>query len=782
MRYNLTTFTADNLDHPGSYAANAPRGAARGREEDSLMLLLTWVGGEPLSPEETRRLLQQAGSTFFATSGSVTNAIRALVDSLNKHLATLGDGFSEPDERLTAALSLATIHHGAMFVAQVGHSQVMLFGRQGGQRFFDPDHDPRGLGAASVVRPRLFQADILEGDFVLLGAELPSEFDDIDGSLQELALTLPDIDLPGAILVVQFNQGAGQVRRGILDVNKLPEDTDQVEGQEIVDVRAEDETLKEDLPPQNDVAVTLSVTPPEEDTLIQGLFGNIPIAPETEPELPEANIPAAESDDETMRLPVSEVEPLDTEAEEILPEPDLIAEDTHSIQPALKPVDVDQLKQGALKGVANSAGWLKKIEDRAAAAVDKVEARSAAQGKTVPQLSALAKWLIAILVPLLVVAITTGIYIARGADNQYAYLMAQAEASANNAALVSAPASQRQMWQDTINWLDQAAAYGGREEPEISSLRLEAQQAIDQLEGAVRLDYHRAYPAGSNAAWQITRVIPLNNDLFLLDAAAGSVVHLSRSTSGYALDENFRCGPGTYDGIAVGALVDVSTVQISNPAKAPLIAIDAAGNTLYCAVSKTPVASRLVSPDGGWADIRAITTDGSRLYVLDPGNNVLWFYRGVSSGFAQPPNSYFDTTPVKLQDAVGIAVSGDELFMVYESGKASHCLASNVTGAVDCIDPYLFTDNREAAELVDFSKLAFSQLAYSPPPDPSIFFLEPVSAELYQFSLRLNLNRVLRSGSSSGALPRADATAFAVAPNRSVFLAFGSDLYFATLP
>jgi len=83
---------------------------------------------------------------------------------------------------------------------------------------------------------------------------------------------------------------------------------------------------------------------------------------------------------------------------------------------------------------------------------------------------------------------------------------------------------------------------------------------------------------------------------------------------------------------------------------------------------------------------------------------------------------------------------------------------------------------------VDFASLKFNQMAYSPPPDPSIYFLDPDGAELYQFSLRLNLNQVLRSGLHDGSLQTSEATAFAVAANRQVFLAFGSTVYYAIMP
>jgi hypothetical protein len=94
----------------------------------------------------------------------------------------------------------------------------------------------------------------------------------------------------------------------------------------------------------------------------------------------------------------------------------------------------------------------------------------------------------------------------------------------------------------------------------------------------------------------------------------------------------------------------------------------------------------------------------------------------------------------------------------------------------------LYSDVRSDTPPMDFTDIKFGRLAYSPPPDPSIYYLDTKTAELYQFSLKLNLNRVLRSGSVQGALPGGEVDAFSVASNQMVFLAFGNQLYHATLP
>jgi hypothetical protein len=260
------------------------------------------------------------------------------------------------------------------------------------------------------------------------------------------------------------------------------------------------------------------------------------------------------------------------------------------------------------------------------------------------------------------------------------------------------------------------------------------------------------------------------------------VKYLRLFSSGYEMDSEFVCGPGTYEGVQVGELVDLINIPLNNPAKAPVMAIDAEGNLIYCSPGSSPSAAHLPTPEIGWNSLRRMTFDSNRLYVLDPGNKALWIYRGFTANFNSAPDAYFDEELINLSDAVDFEVEGEELFLLHADGHSSHCLASFVTGETSCDDPYPYLDAGTSGANVDFASLKFEQIAYSPPPDPSIYYLEAEKAELYQFSLRLNLNKVLRSGVSERVLSKGKASAFYVSPDRRVFLAFGNQLYYAVLP
>jgi hypothetical protein len=75
----------------------------------------------------------------------------------------------------------------------------------------------------------------------------------------------------------------------------------------------------------------------------------------------------------------------------------------------------------------------------------------------------------------------------------------------------------------------------------------------------------------------------------------------------------------------------------------------------------------------------------------------------------------------------------------------------------------------------------FDQILYSPPPDPSLYLLDPVNGSIYHFGLRLTFQRQVRPNTSLTTDSSA-ATAFAITQNRTLFLVAGSQLYTALLP
>ena len=771
MKFDLTTYSFENHQHRLLLTASAGKGAARGREEDSLLLKLWPSEAISLSDAVLDQALAKLALAFFKTSGSVTNAMRGLADSLNKTFLSGNSQLQEKDTWQTTSLLIGVIHHETLFVGINGKAEALLIRKDGREHLFDTELDPRGLGLSSVVHPRFFQTAVTDGDFVLLAQEIPADLLASDRLSPDTTILGEFVPFLGGTDVIRLTYGEGLSLKARLDPKPVQATPEIQENEE--------PTAPEAVEPQEIVWPEEVLEPSEVEgdngSLADDLFRNVPLvnlsaAQEAKPE---------SKPDEKPETPHEEPVVL-PEAPVIIPQ-EPAAEPVRKEEAQSAPIfDVEQFKTGALQTVAKGAGFLKGVEDKTEAIIQKSGEKKREEGKPVTELSALSKWLIAILVPLLLVALTTFIYLSQGQGNEYGYYLAQAEASANNAAQMQTDELKREGWNQTIEWLDKAAAYQKSEE--VNALYLRARLALDALDGAKRLIYKPAFAAGLFPGMNVTNIIALNRDLYLLDRTNGEVKHLTLQSQGYSLDETFRCAPGNIGGVQVGKLVDMLAIPINNPAKAPILAVDAAGNILFCSVGASPTAAALLPPDGGWQNLRSIAFDSGKLLVLDSGANAIWIYRGFSSNFDQVPVSYFDALPVQLQDAIDLAANKDELFLLHADGHSSHCLASQISGLVTCDDPYPYQDATNGKAGVDFASLKFNQMAYSPPPDPSIYFLDPDGAELYQFSLRLNLNQVLRSGLNDGSLPTDRATAFAVAANRQVFLAFGNAVYYAILP
>lgn len=768
MKFDLKIFQPDG-QQTSLMGFESPKQRVRGRETDLLLVFLSLKNSsEPI--DALKNELEELANAFFRTSGSVTKAIREFVDGLNRSFMQKNHRFDQPESWQTASLSLGVIHQDTLFLAQIGASQALVFSDEKLKSFFDETLDQRGLGVATVTNPRYFQLSLKGSETVVFTAPFEdetAELDDVSLIIGELTLRMEENQALG---IAQIKVGSGQVETSDLGsfdfVSLLPSNKKTANSVE--------KPTPPEVPPEVQRPGDEQETIAYEPSLAEDLFGQAVLYQQTQQEeLPEEG-----------------------KTEEQPAEPEPVIDEIIATEDQAEPLDLDQeiparrelelpdfevIKDKALQGVATGAGWLRNVEDKAETIVSAGKQTGATeQIVSVKELSPLTKALIAILVPLLIVFVAAMVFFNRGEDHEYAYYLAQAQASVNNAALMQTTELQREGWEQALVWLDQAAAY--QDTAEVQALRQRVQIALDELDGARRLQYVPAFAAGLYPDLDISAIVSLNNDLYLLDQASGSVKYLRLFSSGYEMDDEFVCGPGTYEGVQVGELVDLINIPLNNPAKAPVMAIDAEGNLIYCSPGSSPSAAHLPTPEIGWSSLTRMTFDSNRLYVLDPGNKALWIYRGFTANFNNAPDAYFDEELINLSDAVDFEVEGEELFLLHADGHSSHCLASFVTGETSCDDPYPYLDAGTSGANVDFATLKFEQIAYSPPPDPSIYYLEAEKAELYQFSLRLNLNKVLRSGVSEGVLSKGKASAFYVSPDRRVFLAFGNQLYYAVLP
>ena len=132
-----------------------------------------------------------------------------------------------------------------------------------------------------------------------------------------------------------------------------------------------------------------------------------------------------------------------------------------------------------------------------------------------------------------------------------------------------------------------------------------------------------------------------------------------------------------------------------------------------------------------------------------------------------------------MEGVIDFAVDLDDLYMLFADGTITTCTFGFAGQPTKCEGPATFTDTRPGrapGPAVDGA--TFSQLRFSPPPDPSIYLLDPAAGAVYHFSLRLTFQRQFRPLAAIDG----DVTAFAVSPGRMMFLAYGNEIYWALIP
>ncbi len=775
---------------PGLLAASPPRRADRNRASEVLLVLAT-LSPDTLTPEAWQKLLQQVTDKYYRTRGSAITALRATIEQFNEQLLNHNLRTAAEGGQMSAALSLAVLRHDRLFLAQAGNSHALVLGAAEVQHFYDAETAGRSLGVSRNPNIRFFQAQIQAGDLLLFSPNPTENWNEtaLAGSpqltlnqLRRRLLNQAGSELQAA--VTQFQTGPGQIH--LLKPKALPETPAAVEpGAPVAEA---DSALPPTPTPEETEETEAPIAAPPEWTLGAGF---------TPPE-PGETRPA----DEPEESQPGEVPPLLPEqlatggiyltGERYEPEaqpspPPLTA--------APEPQPVKAVRPAAVTLPQPPAQWRRRLAElwlggRA------TSQRAGESSKTFlthllpgdsdnpPAFTSLTMLLIALAVPILVVVIAITVYFNTGRSAQHQVYLEQAKLYVAQAIQQSDPDLQRNAWSQALYWLDKAESYGQSEES--NALRGQVQEVLDSMDGIVRLDFQPTLPSGLGGSIEISQIAANATEAYLLDKTKGRVLRIFLTGQGYQLDTDFQCEPGPLGGLYISPLVDLVTLPPNNDFKATIAALDNAGNLLYCAPGLTPTATTLTAPDNGWGQITRFTIDQGILYVLDAGNNAVWLYPGVNYRFSEAPRLFFDNEVPLLTDIADLAINGEDLYLLHQDGKMTMCVFRAFSlGQTKCTDPAPYGDARAGreSEPITFSDAQFAQLVTTQPPDPSLFILDTASTAIYHFSLRLNLQRVLRPQTiGEYELPTQPPTAFTITSGHVVLVAFGDKIYYAPMP
>jgi len=749
----------DLTDLPGLFVAAAPRRAGRSRKDDILILHFVLTGTATISTEGQTQLLERLAQSYFNSSGAATSGLRACVEQVNqflleRNLSSAGSGL-----QATGMISLVALHAGGIYLAQSGPNHALTVHAVAVQHLHNPALSGSGLGLGRSSPVYLTHTPLDPGDLVILTPDPPQAW--LSESLAKahgrtletiqrvlLAAAGPDLNA----VLIQARPGSGKFRISKRDQLKAAAgpalsakpsvsegfETSEPDGENAMSpaVKASSEVASSEVAGQPSAAPVPGSIVERSRALLgragQSRAGSIAAS--------EASAPVSSGSKPSKRAAGGNIPPIGP----------LVLTGLRAIR----------------TGLRRAGAWLRTAAGRMLPGNDLF---------TIPtQMMAF----VAIAVPVLIVTVAGVVYLRRGRLQQYSDNMLQAEAAALNARGQTEAADLRLTWNAVLYYVDQAEEY--QVTVETAGLRQEALGVLDPLDGIQRLEYRTILRTPLGESVRITRMAASDDEIYLLNEEGGNIIRAWLTGGGYEIDTSFRCGPGTYGSFLVGRLVDFSLLPRNHPLEARVLAMDANGIIVYCLLDQPPVAFALTTPDSNWGKPAALALDSGTLYVLDPQTNAVWVYTGADPSFTDRPHLFFDEQVPNLEAVIDLAIDLYDMYLLHADGHITKCVAGIVGQGTQCTDPYPYNDPRPGfTSGPQIPATVFSQLAFVPPPGPSIYLFDAERLAVYHFSLQLTFQSQYRP-----AIPpsRQPATAFAVSSSRVMLLAFENELFGAVLP
>lgn len=440
-----------------------------------------------------------------------------------------------------------------------------------------------------------------------------------------------------------------------------------------------------------------------------------------------------------------------------------------------------------LGGLAEPAlAFLRSLLVRLAAAVTRLLVRLAPGVVEPPRPGEFSPGLMAataIAIPLIIVTLVAALYLGRGRAQQYQAFLIEAQAAVTEAQAADSPDLAAKGWRLAQYYLEQASRY--QEDDALLALQQQVQSALDELDLVVRMEFAPVISGGFGGDARISHLAATASDLYVLDSATPRLWHTWATGRGYEINRDFDCldGPDSVSGM--GTPVDIAVQAEPGALGAEgVVAIDADGTLLYCAPDRRSLTGQITPPSTGFGLIKAMDVFADTLYILDPQANAVWLYDATGGLFSGEASIYFVEDVPDLNDAIDLAKSQDDLYILHSDGSLDRCLRSlENEGAgsrivVNCEQDLRFRDDRQqGSESQVIPDAVISELIYSPPPEPSLYFLDAAERVVYHYSMRM-----IYQGRIQPAEPfNSNVTALTLGPPNDLFVASGNQVLYAQL-
>lgn len=137
----------EQAEMPGVLAWMPPKNAARGREQDRLIVYLALTGNATLTVSEYRKFAEDVANVFYQTPRAVTSALRTAADWLNKTLLERNMASTSRGQYTLAWLALAVIRENQCIFSLSGPMHAYALNMNESRHFFEPSISGKGLGS-----------------------------------------------------------------------------------------------------------------------------------------------------------------------------------------------------------------------------------------------------------------------------------------------------------------------------------------------------------------------------------------------------------------------------------------------------------------------------------------------------------------------------------------------------------------------------------------------------------------------------------------------------------
>lgn len=677
---------------PGLIAQPAPVKTARGRERDFLFAHLTLNGPLEETASLADQLVEALAGDFYQSSGSVTASLRRAVIATNERLLQHNLAAS-PSQGSTVvyegALTCAALHNDELYTLQVGEGLAFLGHNFGVERL--PVRQPQHmtpLGRSAGIDIRFAYHRLQSGDMMLL---TDPRLAYLTGNT--LAPVLVDTEIETGLESL-IGLVAGDTARLL-----LVEFSDELPST----LPLTFQHSKKSPPPKRKaaapvVAATSSQSLPSKTQPVRTT--DQPVGINTGRQDPE---PYVESQVEEQAPAVAVGLAVETSARRVA--------------------------STSARGLSRASGWLALALGRLT-----VSERTSEEAET--SINWMIPAAIALLVPIILAVVVTGVFFQRGNVEQLGAIKQQMVDALTLAETSSGdPAAARNQYNAVIALAGDAEAIRPGD-PEVFRLRNEARAALDRLDGVTSLSAIPFYRYDKDT--NLSRIIQTgeSSGIVVLDQSGGQVqLHQIMPNSLNALSGEPTTLAFTGQAVGnqvIGTLVDILWLPSGAGSPRDNVAIlDRSGQLFNYFPNLGDMRGIVLDNSSAWLNPTVMNTFTNRLYVLDTGTERIWKYYPQDAGFTQQQDDPFISfsSEMDLDQAVDFDIYAEDgsIIVVYRDGRVRYY--DSRSGTIQW-DETTLANGGLTAPLIAPAAVDITGRGLT----ASIFILDPGSGRLVQIS------------------------------------------------